>query len=119
VDKKAEIDRGRRYDDWMDFFRLEGSVVMRLTRAAAIEVAARAASRNRVISRVEGGVWLDPYFESRGDCIWDGIDPPTSVEAAEENNVAAQLFIRDVYADVFILTAPPLSGSESEKGRSK
>lgn len=115
--KKSEIDRLRRYDDWMDFFRLDGSVVMRLTRAAAIEVSARAASRYRVISRVEGGVWRNPYFEARGDCIWDGIDPPTSVEAAEQNNVAAQHFIRDAEADVFILTAPLISRSESEKGR--
>lgn len=109
---KPNIDRLRRYEDGSDFFELDGSVVMRLTRSAAIEVCARAASHMRIVARIEGGVWLDPYFEARGDCIWDGESPPVPKKVAEQNNIAARSFILEAAEDidVFIITAPRLSG---------
>ncbi|MDY7787563.1 colicin immunity protein [Burkholderia ubonensis] len=108
----ADIDHQRRYDSPADFFALNGSIVMKLTADAAIAVCEQAAERGRVIARVEGGIWHSPGFEARVDCIWDGIDPPVDVQPSEKNNLAAIQFIRAERArhDVFILTAPRLSG---------
>jgi hypothetical protein len=109
---KPWIERGRRYENDNDFFDLDGSVVMRLTRVAAIQVCSNAASRNILVARIEGGNWKDPYYVSRLDCIWDGADPPISVEDAEVNNAAARQFLELVAEefDVFIITAPSILG---------
>lgn len=104
------VDRLRRYEDSSEFFSLNGSVTMRLTREAAIEVCARAVSQGRVVSRIEGGIWRDPYFEERLDCIWGGVDPPATKDVAERNNMEAQDFIKSSEADVFLITAPAISG---------
>lgn len=109
---KPNIDRLKRYDSYLDFFELDGSVVMRLTKSAAIEICERGVSHGRVVARIEGGLWLDPYFEARGDCIWDGVSPPASAQVAEQNNIAARSFILEAAedVDVFIITAPPMTG---------
>jgi hypothetical protein len=105
-------DRSRLCKSPDDFFGLNGSVVMRLSPDAAIGVCERAASERVVISRIEGGIWLNPGFESRLDCIWDGADPPLAQEAAHTNNLLALDFIKSQAAthSAFILTAPPMSG---------
>lgn len=106
------VDRGKLYRDSEDFFRLGGSVTMRLTRAAACEVCEQAAAKGILVARIEGGVWQDPGFESRLDAIWDGADPPISTEDAHQNNLAARAFVEKQPSlhTAFILTAPPISG---------
>ena len=106
------IDRGNLYESADDFFTLQGSVVMRLSPAAAMEVCSRAAQEGLVVARIEGGIWRTPFFESRLDCIWDGASPPLSQSSAHLNNLAASAFIQSQAAihGVFILTAPPISG---------
>jgi hypothetical protein len=105
---KVSVDRSRVYTSEHDFYELHGSVSMKLSPAAAMDVCRSAASRGLVVTRVEGGIWRNPGFESRLDCIWDGVDPPVDLERASVNNVAAAMFVatksRD--HDVFILTAP-------------
>ena len=105
-------DRSHLYESPNDFFDLQGSVVMRLSPQAAIGVCARAAAEGLVVARIEGGIWLNPGFESRLDCIWDGADPPLTEAAAHTNNLLAAKFIQDQAGvhSAFILTAPPISG---------
>ena len=105
-------DRRRLYADEQDFYALEGSVAMKLTPEASVAVCRSAAGHGLVIARIEGGIWHDPGFEARYDCIWDGADPPLSAEAAQVNNDAAKEFIekqREIHG-AFILTAPPITG---------
>ena len=85
---------------------------MRLTAAAAIDVCIEADLHGLVIARVEGGIWHNPGFEARVDCIWDGADPPIALLSARENNRRAADFIRDQSRrhSAFILTAPPVTG---------
>jgi hypothetical protein len=100
------------YTSMDDFFKLGGSVSMKLTPEAAVDVCRTAAHRGLVIARVEGGIWHAPGFEARLDCIWDGADPPLSFEKATLNNELAAQFIIAEQAEhnAFILTAPPVSG---------
>jgi len=106
------INKTHKYEEAEPFFELGGSVVMILGAEAAISVCLLAASRGRVVARVEGGIWHSPGFEARVDCIWDGIDPPTSREQADENNQLAAQFIRDEAGvhDSFVITAPTIDG---------
>jgi len=99
-------------DSAEEFFRLGGSVVMKLSPSAAIGVCSKAVERGLVIARIEGGIWRAPEFEARLDCIWDGADPPIEKEAARRNNQLAVEFIKAEMRNhnAFILTAPPLTG---------
>ncbi|RKP43277.1 colicin immunity protein [Trinickia fusca] len=101
-----------RYEEAEDFFALQGSIVMKLTTEAAIGVCEQAAQRGLLVSRIEGGIWHNPGFEARIDCIWDGGDPPLDVQAAHENNLAAIEFIRSELPehDAFIITSLPIAG---------
>lgn len=105
-------DRRTLYTDQRQFYDLEGSAVMKLSTQAAAEVCRSAASHGLVIARVEGGHWHNPGFEARYDCIWDGADPPIEIEAATRNNSVAAEFVEQQGKahDVFILTAPPVTG---------
>jgi hypothetical protein len=107
-----KIDLQQRYTSSEDFFSLGGSVVMKLTKEAALKVCEGAVEQGLVIARVEGGIWHAPGFEARLDCIWDGVDPPVDRREAERNNYAAAAFIRSESAehDVFVLTAPSMAG---------
>jgi len=94
-----------------DFFSGTGNAVMKLTRQATADVCRLAAERGLVIERIEGGIWHNPGFEARLDCIWDGTDPPLDRDAAEQNNVKAERFVQSAAeCDSFILTVAPLSG---------
>jgi hypothetical protein len=109
---KMDASRNVLFDSSADFYSEDGSVWMRLSPHAAVEVCLTAAANGKVIARIEGGIWHSPGFEARHDCIWDGADPPLDELAAHQNNLAAADFIReemDVHS-VFILTAPPISG---------
>lgn len=105
-------DRKILYVEERDFYELEGSVAMKLSPQAAIDVCRSAASHGLVVARIEGGIWHDPGFEARYDCIWDGADPPLSAEAAQQNNDAAAAFVEKESKahSAFILTAPPITG---------
>jgi hypothetical protein len=105
-----DIDRTKLFIAAEDFFSLHGSGIMRLNADAAIAICDTAAKYSLIILRVEGGIWHNPGFEQRLDCIWDGAIPPVPSKMAEENNVWAKEFIEQERAvhDVFILTAVPL-----------
>jgi len=107
-----KVDRQYRYESSSEFFTLDGSVIMKLSRDAAVKVCELAAQRGLVVARIEGGIWHSPGFEARLDCIWDGVDPPVELDVAEENNIEAANFIRSKSEmhDVFIITAPCMSG---------
>jgi Colicin-E5 Imm protein len=100
------------YKNAADFFLAEGSVWMRLSPAAAIDVCMIAAANGIIVARIEGGIWHSPGFEMRLDCIWDGADPPISESDAHLNNLAAADFIREEmdFHTAFIFTAPSISG---------
>lgn len=100
------------YDRAELFFANQGSGVMKLTPDAAIRVSLAAAKNGLLIARVEGGIWHDPGFEARLDCIWDGASPPIDEVGADQNNTDAADFIREESHrhNAFVLTAPPLSG---------
>lgn len=108
------VDRSKRYKSADDFFDPIGSVTMRLTVEAALEVCKRAAGYDLIVVRIEGGIWHFPGIEARRDCIWDGYDPPISREGAEENNRLGAQFIRlrrEAYDyDVFIITTSSITG---------
>lgn len=103
------IDPLQRYDSADAFFMLGGSVIMKLSADAAITVCTTAADYGLVVTRVEGGVWHHPGFEARVDCIWDGVDPPVTLDALEQNNREASAFISTERSehDVFVLTTQP------------
>lgn len=84
---------------------------MKLSADAAIAVCERAVQHGLVGARIEGGIWHSPGFEARLDCIWDGVDPPVDVGAAEQNNLAAAEFIRSESQmhDAFDVTAPQMT----------
>jgi hypothetical protein len=106
------VDRQKLYDNAKDFFDLDGSVVMQLTRDAAIDVCRDAASRGLLIVKIEGGIAGDKTFEARLDAIWDGADPPIDYDLAEQNNLRAADFIHsqtEAY-NAFIITDSPLTG---------
>lgn len=107
-----DAERNKLYDRANDFFDAQGSAVMKLTPSAAAEVCLAAARRGLVIARVEGGIWHNPGFEARGDCIWDGVDSPVDESTAERNNTEAAEFVREernVHSG-FVITAPPITG---------
>ena len=104
--------RSKLYNSSDDFFELEGNAVMKLTSNAAQEACKRAIEYNVVVVRVEGGIWHNPGFEARLDCIWDGIDPPIAKSEAVVNNSKALKFIIEEsnLHDAFIITTAPLTG---------
>lgn len=107
-----EFERDKLYDIAEDFFSAQGSGVMKLSPEAAITVCLTASMRGFVVARVEGGIWHNPGFEARLDCIWDGADPPMDVATANRNNLDAAEFIREESKvhSIFIITAPPIDG---------
>ena len=107
------LERNRLYDAARYFFDAAEPSAMYLSSDAAIAVCEEASSRGFVVSRIEGGVWRNPGFESRLDCIWDGADPPINVSNAEGNNAQAIDFIEKKRNDhnAFVITAPPLTGT--------
>lgn len=105
-------DRGTLYTEEQDFYALEGNIVTLLVPKAAEAVCRSATAHGLVVARIEGGFWLDPGFEARRDCIWDGVDPPISVEAAVANNEMAAEYIErhGKVHGAFVLTTAPLTG---------
>ena len=79
---------------------------MTLTRQAAVEVCSQAFSHGLAVACVEGGIWHDPGFEPRVDCIWDGMHRPMNSKEADQNNAEAQRFIElsPSIHDAFLIT---------------
>lgn len=104
--------RGKLFENAEDFFLHEGNYVMKLTPQAAIDVCNQLLQRGEMVVKIEGGIWHNPGFESRVDCIWDGIDPPISAaEAAPNNDRAAEFIAEEGNAhSAFILTTAPITG---------
>ena len=101
------VDRCKLYDNSEDFFNLNGNVIMRLTPDVAKEVCDICTKKNIAVGRIEGGIWHNPGFEARIDCIWAGLDYTTDPEAIVKNNLLAKGFIdeeREAH-DIFIITA--------------
>lgn len=88
------IDSLRQYESADDFFALNGSAVMKMTVAAAISVCEQAINHGLIVSRIEGGIWHNPGFEARLDCIWDGADSSVDKVSAEKSNRSATGFIK-------------------------
>jgi hypothetical protein len=65
------LERSLLYTDASDFFSKQGNNVMKLTSNAAIDVCKRSVELNYIVSRIEGGIWHNPGFEMRLDCVWD------------------------------------------------
>jgi hypothetical protein len=112
-------DRSRLYDKADAFYELEGNVVMKLSPKAAIEVCRSAADHGLVVARIEGGLWNEPVFQARRDCIWDGAHPPLTVDTARSNNEKAAEFIdkESKAHGAFVLTAPPITGWSHKMGK--
>lgn len=102
------VDRSKVYFSADDYFKLGGSSIMKLTSDAAISVCREAKAHGILVVRIEGGIWHNPGFEARIDCIWDSrIMPPVNFDAAQASNMLAMDFIeceRGVH-DVFIVTS--------------
>ena len=88
-------DRNRLFQSASDFFLHHGSAGMKLRPAAAFEVCEQAFKHGLLVVRVEGGIWHEPGFEARIDCIWDGLTPPIADREAEENNRRAAKFVQE------------------------
>lgn len=101
-------DRSKLFDSADDFFSKNGSAWMTVSPAAAMQICMAAAANGKVVSRIEGGIWHSPGFESRHDCIWDGADPPMTEIEANINNLCGLEFIKEEMHlhSVFILTTP-------------
>lgn len=97
-------DRSIRYENGEQFFKLNGHAIMPLSVVAAIHVCQIAYSKGYIVSRVEGGIWHDPGFESRLDCIWDRNHKLDN--KPEKANKEAERFIsgESEKHDVFIIT---------------
>jgi len=65
------FDRSKLYSNFSDFYEKQGNNVMKLTPDAAKKVCCESVKHNLIVSRIEGGIWHDPGFEMRLDCIWD------------------------------------------------
>ncbi|KWR76108.1 colicin immunity protein [Pseudomonas citronellolis] len=100
------IDSLRQYESADDFFALNGSAVMKMTIAAAISVCEQAINHGLIVSRIEGGIWHNPGFEARLDCIWDEADSSVDKFSAEKSNRSATGFIKSesFQHDTFIVT---------------
>ena len=105
-----------RYERAIDFFELDGNISMYLTREAAQHVCLQAINHGLLVTRFEGGIWHNPGFEARLDCIWDGLYPPVTVEAARTNNLVASQRISDEPSmhDVFVITTVPLVSRQAK-----
>ena len=106
------VNRAIIYEDPAAFFDLGGSVVMKLSPDAAAIVCLLSASKGLVVARIEGGLWDETGFEARLDCIWDGLDPPTTINQATLNNRDAAVFVLKMANEhqAFIVTTFPLAG---------
>jgi hypothetical protein len=106
------FERNFRYENSDSFFRMGGSASMVLTTAAARSACHQSLSHGLLVIRIEGGIWHDPGFEARIDCIWDGMYPPVGVTAAEKNNEAAAVFVEEEQSvhDAFVITTAPILG---------
>ena len=115
------VDRQKLYDHARDYFDLDGSVVMQLSRSAAINVCREAVARGLLVVKIEGGIKRGRTFEARLDAIWDGVDPPIDAGTAEQNNLRAANFIRAQVKDynAFIITDAPLTGYRHREAASR
>lgn len=105
---KNVIDRIKRYEYSKYFFDRDGNCIMKFSASAAIDICRECIKKSIYIWRIEGGIWHNPGFEARVDCIWDSsYHPNLKVNInVEENNTLAEEFIReesDIH-DTFIIT---------------
>jgi Colicin-E5 Imm protein len=112
IEKLMTYDIAKLYDTSDVFFEQNRAVSMFLTTEAAKDVCRKALRRGLLITRIEGGIWHNPGFEARVDCIWDGVSPPASHEQADKNNTRALDFVTREAAlhDAFVVTAAPMAG---------
>lgn len=102
------LNRKKLYNEAEDYFQLNGHAIMKLTPEAAMNACDLASDEGVLIWRVEGGIWHNPGFEMRLDCIWDWCANRESSLA--EANLAAKKFILQESQNqhnAFILTQAP------------
>jgi len=105
-----DFDRGKLYDNPLDFFDPSGNAGMRLSPDAALIVCAESAGRKLVVAEVQGGIMQGSVFEARIDCIWDDNDQARTEAEAQDSNLRACEYIRqkrDTH-NAFIITVVPL-----------
>lgn len=95
------------YDDYSDFFHLNGNAVMKLTPSAAIELCSFCTKNNLIVGYIEGGIWKNKLFQARIDCIWgSSLSDNFTQISIEDNNRLAIEFIKeesDIH-NAFVLT---------------
>jgi hypothetical protein len=99
------IDKYALYENSEDFFNLNGSNWMRLTREAAQKVCKQSIDKNLIITWVDGGIWHFPGFEPR-DAVWySQKNTIGSLEDLKRNNLSALKSINDemIEINVFII----------------
>lgn len=100
------VERNKLYFDTSKYFELDGSGIMKLTPDAAVGVCEECTTRGVTVSVIEGGLWHNPGFEARLDCIWQGLYKEPDRQRVVVNNLKAIEFINDnkVVHDVFVVT---------------
>ncbi|MDI2113977.1 hypothetical protein [Commensalibacter nepenthis] len=89
---EQKVNYNQLYTSMHDFFRLKGSSIVVLTKAAVIEICKHAMDYDILIWRIESGIWHNPGYEPR-DVIDSIYDPPVSKETAIDNNL---MFIKNL-----------------------
>jgi len=101
------FDGNIRYSKCSDFFDLQGNNVMKLTTEAAKDVCRYSYEKSYIVSRIEGGIWHNPEFEMRLDCIWDRVEElNTSPELTSKK--AIDFIEESSEHDVFIVSLQPI-----------
>jgi hypothetical protein len=100
------------YDTSDAFFEQRRVVCMFLTTEATKDVCRKALRHGLLVTRIEGGILHNAEFEARVDCIWEGMNPPATVEQAEQNNARAlaDVIRESASHNAFVVTTAPLTG---------
>ncbi|MDG6896185.1 hypothetical protein [Volucribacter amazonae] len=101
------LDHSRVYNNYLDFFHLNGNAIIKLTPSAAIELCYFCTENNLIVGYIEGGIWRNKLFQARIDCIWgSSLSSNSTKSSIRDNNRLAIKFIKeesDIH-NAFILT---------------
>lgn len=102
MENEMKFSKAIRYDDYEDYFRLNGNCNMKLSGKAAKDFCKHAADRGILVWRVEGGIMREQgkKFEVRLDCIWDSPDYIMEKPEAIECNMDSLKFIERMESEL-------------------